>query len=115
MNTGKEIMSTLPGPTSHATRLPLLVDISLTVSQIFILIVAIVTAVLSIFAHADTLTVILRTAVAIICVGLPVYVLNLLLGRFFVQATLNELGNARKEKENNENLEEHSGELEAIA
>ncbi len=38
----------------------IMVDISLTVSQIFILIVAIVTAVLSIFAHADTLTVILR-------------------------------------------------------
>ncbi|HEX7557117.1 MAG TPA: hypothetical protein VF338_10870 [Leptolinea sp.] len=91
MSTGREITTILPVSAGHMTRLPLLVEISLIVTQILIVVVAVITAVLSIMAHADTLTVILRTAIAIVGIGLPAYVLNYLFGRFFVEATLDDM------------------------
>ncbi len=63
MTMGKEL--NLPGPASNVTRLPLFLDICLNVSQIFILLVTIAAAVLSIQAKADVLTVIFRTAITI--------------------------------------------------
>jgi len=87
----KVLIPNLPVPESTTTRLPLLVDICLQVSQIFILLVAIITAVVSIVARVDTLTVILRTAIAILAVGIPVYVLNFLIGRYYVKATLEKM------------------------
>jgi SNF family Na+-dependent transporter len=42
-------------------------------------------------ARADVLTVILRTAIAILAVGIPVYVLNFLIGRYYVKATLEKM------------------------
>jgi len=61
------------------------------ISQIFVLLVAIVTAIVSILAQVDIFTVILRTAVAILAVGLPAFLLNYLIGKFYVQATLEEM------------------------
>ncbi len=104
----------LPGPASHATRLPLLVDICLNISQIFVLVVAIITAVASILARVDVLTVVLRTGVAIVCVGIPVFVLNYLFGHYFVQATYAELEQKLPKSGKNEDESEH-GDLETAA
>jgi hypothetical protein len=87
----KLLIPNLPVPESNATRLPLLVDICLHVSQILTLLVAIITAIVSIMARADVLMVILRTATAILAVGIPVYVLNFLIGRYYVNATLEKM------------------------
>lgn len=81
----------LPGPASRTTRLPLVLDIVMNISQIFVLIVAIVTAIVSIMTKVDAITVIMRTAVAILAVGLPVFLLNYLIGKFYIQATLEEM------------------------
>jgi hypothetical protein len=110
----RELKPNLPIPASSTTRLPLLVDLCLTLSQIFVLLVAIVTAVLSIFARVDALTVILRTAVAILAVGIPVYVLNYLFGRYFVKATLAEMERALPQEKMND-LDEAHGDLEKEA
>ncbi len=110
----REISRGLPGPTSNATRLPLLVDICLNISQIFVLLVAIVTAVASILAKVDVLTVVLRTGVAIISVGIPVFVLNYLLGHYFVQATFAELEQKLPKSETPLDESEH-GDLETVA
>jgi hypothetical protein len=116
MTMGKELSPSLPGPASRTTRLPLLVDICLNVSQIIVLIVAVITAILSILANVDALTVILRTAVAIIGVGLPLYTLNYLLGRYYIQATLDEMETTLEESITSESKEDGSlGELEAEA
>lgn len=105
MAMGNDLSHTLPGPTSHTSRLPLLVDICLTVSQIVILLVAAATAILSILANVDFLTIILRTGVAIVCIGLPVYVLNYLVGHYYVEATLADLKRAFPESKPKSDLE----------
>ncbi len=97
----KMLIPNLPVPESNASRLPLLVEVLLHVSQIFILVVAVATAVVSIMANADILTVILRTAVAILAVGFPVYVLNFLVGRYYVKATLEKMEQTLLEMEQN--------------
>jgi hypothetical protein len=112
MTMGKELNPMLPGPASNTTRLPLLLDICLNISLIFVLLVAITTAILSILAKADVLTVILRTAIAILAVGLPVYVLNYLIGRYFIQATLEAI---KMNQEVKAEQEKSSGELEIQA
>jgi len=109
----KVLIPNLPVPESNATRLPLLVDICLQVSQILILVVAIITAILSIVARVDTLTVILRTAIAILAVGIPLYVLNFLIGRYYVKATLEKmeqtlLANRQREIKRKEDEDLHS-------
>jgi hypothetical protein len=116
MTMGNEMTPTLPGSASRSTRLPILVDICLSVSQIIIFLVAVTTAILSILANADFLTIILRTAVAIVCVGIPVYVLNYLFGRYYVEATVDSMEKAIRATEARRNLDnsEH-GELEAKA
>ena len=97
MTPGKSMTPSLIGLANRATRLPLLIDICLTISQIVVLVVAVVTAVLSILAGVDALTVVLRTAAAMLCVGLPLYVLNYLFGRFYVKAALEEMGKTGQE------------------
>lgn len=101
MMTDKVLIPNLPVPESNATRLPLLVDICLQVSQILVLVVAVVTAIVSIMARAEILMVILRTAVALLAVGIPVYVLNFLIGRYYVKATLAKMEEALLEKQRN--------------
>lgn len=91
MMAGTEMDPMLPGPASRTTRLPLILDVILNISQLFVLLVAIVTAVLSVMARADIVTVVIRTAVAILAVGLPAFLLNYLIGKYYVQATLEEL------------------------
>ncbi len=119
MRVDKDIISNLPGPASSANRLPLLVDIFMNLSQIFVLVVAIITAVLSVLANVEPLIVILRTAVAILAVGIPIYVLNFLLGRYFVKATLEEMIEKLPEKDIDKpagtTSEEPVGELEKEA
>jgi len=87
----KMLAPNLPVPECNESRLPLLVDVLLHLSQLFILVVAVTTAIVSIMANADVLTVILRTAVAILAVGFAVYVLNFLVGRFYIKATLEKM------------------------
>jgi len=114
MMADRELKPNLPVPVSSTTRLPLLVDLCLSVSQIFVLLVAIITAALSIFARVDALTVILRTAVAILAVGIPVYVLNYLFGRYFVKATLAEMERALPQEKPQDQDVDH-GDLEKEA
>ena len=97
MTMSKDLSPSLPGPASRTSRLPLLLDVCLNVTQILILVVAVLTAVLSILARADILTVILRTAVAIIAIGLPGFLLNFLLGKYYVQAPLDDMKAAQIE------------------
>lgn len=97
----KMLVPSLPVPESSSSRLPLLVEIMLHISQIFILLVAVATAIVSLLAGADILTVVLRTAVAILAVGFPVYVLNFLFGRYFVKATLAKMEQKLLENEQN--------------
>lgn len=111
----KEFKVSLPGPASQTARLPMLVEISLTVSQILILVVACITAFLSIIARADILTIFLRTAVAILSVGLPVFFLNWLIGRYFVEATIIDWQEIISKKEAAAALEKQSVELETSA
>jgi hypothetical protein len=101
MMTDKFVIPNLPVPESNATRLPLLIDICIHISQILVLVVALVTAVVSILSQAEVLMVILRTAIAIIAVGFPLYVLNFLLGRYFVKATLDRMENTLIENQKN--------------
>jgi hypothetical protein len=101
MMTDKVLISNLPVPESNSARLPLLVDICLQVSQIFVLVVAVATAIVSIMARAEILMVILRTAVALLAVGIPVYVLNFLIGRYYVKATLAKMEETLLEKQRN--------------
>lgn len=116
MTTEKELSANLPGLASRATRLPLLVDTCLTVSQIIVILVAVITAVLSILASVDVLTVILRTAVAMIGVGLPLYALNYLLGRYYIAATVDEMEKSLEKSRTSESEENDSpGELETEA
>lgn len=99
MTAGTGLDPMLPGPASRTTRLPLLLDVFMNVTQILILLVAIATAVISILNHAGPLTVIIRTAVAILAVGLPAFLLNYLVGRFYIQATVKELSPKQEGKE----------------
>lgn len=110
----KEITRGLPGPASQTSRLPLLVDLFLNISLIFVLLVAIITAVASVLARVDVVTVVFRTGIAILCVGIPVYVLNFLFGRYYVQATYAELEASLPKPEVSVDETEH-GELETIA
>jgi hypothetical protein len=91
MMTDKILTPNLPVPESNATRLPLIVDVCIHVSQILILVVAMITAVVSILSQAEIPMVILRTAIAILAVGFPLYVFNFLLGRYYVKATLEKM------------------------
>lgn len=100
MMTDKALIPNLPVPESNSSRLPLLVDICIHVSQIIILLVAVATAVISILSQAELAMVILRTAVAILAVGFPLYVLNFLLGRYFVKATLERMESTLLENRN---------------
>jgi hypothetical protein len=111
----KGLTVSLPGPASPTTRLPLIIEISLTVSQIFVLIVACTTAILSIIARADILTIFIRTAAAILFVGMPVFLLNWLLGRYFVEATISDWQDSISKKEAAVALEKQSKELETEA
>lgn len=111
----KNITVSLPGPASHTSRLPLLVEISLTITQILILVVACVTAILSIFAGADVLTIFFRTAVAILGIGIPAFMLNWLMGRYFVEATIEDWKNSILKKETAVTQGNQSGELETNA
>jgi ABC-type microcin C transport system permease subunit YejB len=108
----KSIAVSLPGATSRTARLPLLIEISLTVTQILIFVIAITTAVLSILAHADMLTIFLRTAVAIVVIGIPAFLFNWLLGRYLINATVEEWTNAIPKPESAENPEVQSENLE---
>jgi hypothetical protein len=99
MMTDKVLIPNLPVPESNSARLPLLVDICLQVSQILVLVVAVATAIISIMAQAEIWMVILRTAVALLAVGMPVYVLNFLIGRYYVKATLAKMEDALLEKQ----------------
>ena len=112
---GKSISVTLPGPTSQKSRLPLLVEISLTATPVFIIVVASVTAILSIIAGADVLTIIVRTAAAILGIGIPAFLLNWLVGRYFVEATIDEWMNLISKDVTAAPSENQSGELEAKA
>jgi ABC-type microcin C transport system permease subunit YejB len=111
----KSISVTLPGPSSRTARLPLLVEISLTVTQILVFVVAVTTAVLSIIARAEILTIFLRTAVAILAVGIPAFLLNWMLGRFFVDTTVEEWKNAIPKKESKVTPETQTENLEVDA
>ena len=91
MMADKYLAPSLPVPASNSSHLPLFVDICLNASQIIVLVVAIITGIVSILARVDALTVILRTAIAILAVGIPLYILNFLIGRYFVKATLEKM------------------------
>jgi hypothetical protein len=95
----KSMTVSLPGPASHTARLPLLVEISLTVTQILVVVVAGATAILSIIAQADLLTIFIRTVTAILGIGIPAFLLNWLMGRFFVEATVNDWMNSIQRNE----------------
>jgi hypothetical protein len=105
----------LPGPTSRTARLPLLVEISLTVSQILVFVAAGTTAVLSILAGADVLNIFVRTGVAILGIGIPAFLLNWLIGRYFVEATVTDWVNSIPKKEFNEPSESKTHEVESNA
>jgi hypothetical protein len=111
----KGLTASLPGPASQTAKLPLLVELSLIVSQILVLVVACTTAILSIIARADVLTIFFRTAVAILSVGIPAFLLNWLMGRFFVEATVSDWQDTISKKEAAAALENQSAEVETIA
>lgn len=98
MMAGTEMDPMLPGPASRTTRLPLILDVFLNISQLFVLLVAIATAVLSFMAKVDFITIVIRTAIAILAVGLPAFLLNYLIGKYYVQATLEELSGTHESK-----------------
>lgn len=105
----------MPGPASQTARLPLLVEICLTVTQVLIIVTAGATAILSIIARADVLTIILRTAAAILGVGIPAIFLNWMIGRYFVLATVEDWKNAIPKPEEDDELTDEPGDLETEA
>jgi hydrogenase-4 membrane subunit HyfE len=112
----KELSLTLPGPSSQSTRIPLLVEMTFNASQVVIVVVTLATAILSFFAKADVITITFRTIVALIAVGIPVVLLNWMLGRYFINATVEEWKSALNEKkEKASESDVDSGELEASA
>lgn len=112
----KELSLNLPGPSSQSARIPLLVEITFTASQVVIVLVTLATAIVSFFAKADVLTITFRTIVALIAVGIPVLLLNWMLGKYFINATVEEWKSALDEKaEKTSESDVDSGELETSA
>jgi hypothetical protein len=105
----------MPGPASQSTRLPLLVEVSLTATQILVLVVAALTAILSILARADVITIFVRTAAAILGIGIPALFLNWMLGKYFLQATVEDWKNSIPQKNKSDEIQNVSENLETEA
>jgi len=83
-------LTSVPGFTSGNGRLPILAEVSMTVARVLTILVTGIVTVLSIFAKASVLAIILRAGVSLLVLGTLTFLINWLVSRYLIQATLEE-------------------------
>jgi uncharacterized membrane protein (UPF0182 family) len=81
------IQRTVP-KTASTVQIPLLMEVSLSVTGIVVALSAGAAALSSIFARAPMMVVLFRTAITVLVVGLIGFLINWLIGKFLIKATL---------------------------
>lgn len=84
------IQRAVPRPAS-TVQIPLLLEASLTVTGIVVALSAGVAAISSMLARAPMMVVLFRTAITVLIVGLLGFLINWLIGKFLIKATLEKL------------------------
>ena len=92
-------VSQLAFPRSIPAEIHPLQDISLNIVRLFLAITGVGVALVSILTRATLLDIVLRTAGALILVGLLGWALNFILGKFLVDATFREMSEISEQEE----------------